>query len=41
MTTSFPGESTEYRAMRGQILEQEVELRRVTEAVAAATAGGG
>jgi predicted dithiol-disulfide oxidoreductase (DUF899 family) len=36
MSTSFPGESAEYRAARARLLEQEVELRRVTEAVAAA-----
>ena len=36
MSTSFPGESAEYRAARAQLLEQEVELRRMTEAVAAA-----
>lgn len=32
----FPGESTEYRAARDRLLEQEIELRRTTEAVAAA-----
>lgn len=36
MTTSFPGETAEYRAARDRLLEQEVELRRVTEAVAEA-----
>src|SRR5438270_10920834 len=36
MSISFPGESPEYRAARDRLLEQEVELRRVTEAVAAA-----
>ncbi len=36
MSTVFPGESTEYRAARERLLEQEVELRRVMEAVAAA-----
>ncbi|MBO0688399.1 MAG: DUF899 family protein [Candidatus Dormibacteraeota bacterium] len=36
MTVRFPGESAEYRAARDRLLEQEVELRRVTEAVAAA-----
>jgi predicted dithiol-disulfide oxidoreductase (DUF899 family) len=36
MSISFPGESAEYRAARDQLLKQEVELRRVTEAVAAA-----
>jgi predicted dithiol-disulfide oxidoreductase (DUF899 family) len=32
----FPGESAEYRAARNRLLEQEIELRRATEAVAAA-----
>jgi predicted dithiol-disulfide oxidoreductase (DUF899 family) len=32
----FPGESPEYRAARDRLLEQEVELRRGMEAVAAA-----
>ncbi len=36
MSISFPGESLEYRAARDRLLEQEAELRRVTEAVAAA-----
>lgn len=36
MTISFPGESEEYRAARDRLLEQEIELRRQTEAVAAA-----
>src|SRR5436309_13910389 len=36
MSISFPGESREYRAARDRLLEQEIELRRVTEAVAAA-----
>src|SRR5690348_508473 len=36
MIISFPGESPAYRAARDRLLEQEVELRRVTEAVAAA-----
>ena len=31
----FPSESTEYRAARDQLLEQEIELRRATETVAA------
>ena len=35
MTTSFPGESLEYRAARDKLLQEEVELRRLTEAVAA------
>jgi predicted dithiol-disulfide oxidoreductase (DUF899 family) len=33
---TFPDESAEYRAARDQLLEQEVELRRAMEAVAAA-----
>ncbi|MPZ88260.1 MAG: DUF899 domain-containing protein [Nitriliruptorales bacterium] len=36
MSTSFPGESPEYRAARARLLEQEIELRRTMEAVAAA-----
>lgn len=36
MLISFPGESTEYRVARGRLLEQELELRRATEAVAEA-----
>jgi predicted dithiol-disulfide oxidoreductase (DUF899 family) len=32
----FPGESAEYRAARDALLEREAELRRATEAVAAA-----
>jgi predicted dithiol-disulfide oxidoreductase (DUF899 family) len=32
---TFPGESAEYRAARNRLLEQEIELRRATEAVAA------
>ncbi len=36
MTPTLPGESTEYRAARNRLLEQEVELRRAMEAVAAA-----
>lgn len=35
MTIAFPGESADYRAARDRLLEQEVELRRATEAVAA------
>jgi predicted dithiol-disulfide oxidoreductase (DUF899 family) len=34
--TTFPGESPEYRAARERLLEQEIELRRAMEAVAAA-----
>ena len=33
---TFPGETTEYRAARERLLEQEIELRRSMEAVAAA-----
>ena len=33
---TFPGESTEYRVARDQLLASELELRRATEAVAAA-----
>jgi predicted dithiol-disulfide oxidoreductase (DUF899 family) len=33
---AFPGESAEYRAARDRLLEQEAELRRAMEAVAAA-----
>lgn len=36
MPISFPGESPAYRAARDRLLDQEIELRRVTEAVAAA-----
>jgi predicted dithiol-disulfide oxidoreductase (DUF899 family) len=36
MSPTFPGESTEYRAARDRQLEQEIELRRTMEAVAAA-----
>jgi predicted dithiol-disulfide oxidoreductase (DUF899 family) len=36
MAIEFPGESAEYRAARNRLLEQEIELRRATEAVAAA-----
>ena len=35
MTIAFPGESAEYRAARERLLEQEIELRRATEEVAA------
>jgi predicted dithiol-disulfide oxidoreductase (DUF899 family) len=34
--TKFPGESAEYRAARDRLIEQEIELRRATESVAAA-----
>lgn len=36
MDISFPGESPEYRAARDRLLEQERELRRLTETVAEA-----
>jgi predicted dithiol-disulfide oxidoreductase (DUF899 family) len=36
MGVSFPGESAEYRAARDRLLDQEIELRRAMEAVAAA-----
>jgi predicted dithiol-disulfide oxidoreductase (DUF899 family) len=36
MAIAFPGESAEYRAARNHLLQQEIELRRATEAVAAA-----
>ena len=36
MGVAFPGESPEYRAARDRLLEQEIELRRVMEALAAA-----
>ena len=36
MSTTFPGESAEYRAARARLLEQEIDLRRAMEAVAAA-----
>jgi predicted dithiol-disulfide oxidoreductase (DUF899 family) len=36
MGIAFPGESAEYREARNRLLDQEAELRRVTEAAAAA-----
>ncbi len=36
MSVEYPGESAEYRAARDRLLEQEIELRRAMEAVAAA-----
>ena len=36
MDITFPGESGDYRAARDRLLEQEVELRRAMEKVAAA-----
>ena len=36
MGIKFPGESLEYRAARERLLEQEIELRRAMETVAAA-----
>ena len=35
MTITFPSESADYRAARDQLLEQQIEQRRATEAVAA------
>jgi predicted dithiol-disulfide oxidoreductase (DUF899 family) len=35
MAVAFPGESVEYRAARNRLLEQEIEVRRAMEAVAA------
>jgi predicted dithiol-disulfide oxidoreductase (DUF899 family) len=35
MGIAFPGESREYRAARDRLLEQEIELRRAMESVAA------
>ena len=36
MDVTLPGESAEYRAARDRLLDQEIELRRATEAVAEA-----
>jgi predicted dithiol-disulfide oxidoreductase (DUF899 family) len=36
MNVRFPGESAEYRAARDRLLDDEIALRRATEAVAAA-----
>jgi predicted dithiol-disulfide oxidoreductase (DUF899 family) len=36
MAIAFPGESAGYRRARDRLLEQEIELRRAMEAVAAA-----
>src|SRR2546427_11573951 len=36
MGIAFPGESSEYRAARDRLLEQEIELRRAMEPAAAA-----
>jgi predicted dithiol-disulfide oxidoreductase (DUF899 family) len=36
VSLTFPGESAEYRSARDRLLEQEIELRRAMEAVAAA-----
>ena len=36
MGVTFPGESAEYRAARDRLLEQEADMRRAVEAVAAA-----
>ena len=35
MTMSFPGESAAYRTARNKLLQEETELRRMTEAVSA------
>lgn len=35
MSITFPGESPDYRAARNRLLEREIELRRLIEAVAA------
>jgi predicted dithiol-disulfide oxidoreductase (DUF899 family) len=39
MDIAFPAESREYRAARDRLLDQEIELRRAMEAVAAARRG--
>jgi predicted dithiol-disulfide oxidoreductase (DUF899 family) len=39
LVIEFPGEPAEYRAARDRLLEQEIELRRAMEAVAAARRG--
>jgi predicted dithiol-disulfide oxidoreductase (DUF899 family) len=39
VSVRFPGESADYRVARDRLLEQEVELRRALEAVAAARRG--
>jgi predicted dithiol-disulfide oxidoreductase (DUF899 family) len=36
MALAFPGESAEYRPARNRLLDQEIDLRRVMEAVAKA-----
>jgi len=36
VAVAFPGESAEYRAARNRLLEEEIDLRRAMEAVAAA-----
>ncbi len=36
MNLSFPNESTDYRAARNRLLQREIELRRMTEALAQA-----
>jgi predicted dithiol-disulfide oxidoreductase (DUF899 family) len=36
VSVAFPGESSEYRTARDELLEREIELRRATEAVAEA-----
>ena len=39
MAVAFPGESAAYRAARNRLVDQEIELRRAMEAVAAARRG--
>jgi predicted dithiol-disulfide oxidoreductase (DUF899 family) len=39
VSVRFPGESADYRAARDRLLEQEIELRRAMEAVAAMRRG--
>jgi predicted dithiol-disulfide oxidoreductase (DUF899 family) len=39
VSLAFPAESAEYRAARDRLLEQEIDLRRAMEAVAAARRG--
>jgi predicted dithiol-disulfide oxidoreductase (DUF899 family) len=39
MSISFPGESKEYREARDRLLQQEIELRRASEALAEARRG--
>ena len=39
MTIAFPGESADYRAARDRLLDQEIKLPRLTEAMAVSRAG--